>query len=172
MSSRRCETSFEPLRAIAQQAADVDVGEVGVGAALGRGDADLGRGRVVVELDEEALQQLAGGFARERAVGQAALVERQQVLVEMAGVERIPAVQFGDHRQVAEPVILQRLVEIARRVRRHVAADFGDLQQLRPALRASASFAASSRASAAWRSANRITASQEMSKDLSVSRFS
>ncbi len=27
------------VRAVAQQAADVDVGEVGVGAALGRGDA-------------------------------------------------------------------------------------------------------------------------------------
>ena len=46
--------------AVGQQAADVDIGEVRVGAALLGGHADLGRGGVVVELDEEGLQQLAG----------------------------------------------------------------------------------------------------------------
>jgi hypothetical protein len=48
------------VRAIPQQSADVDVGKVGIGSALGGGDANLGRGGVVVELDEEAFQQLAG----------------------------------------------------------------------------------------------------------------
>ena len=47
------------VRAIPEQPADIDVGKVSVSAALGRGDPDLGRGRMVVELDEEALQQLA-----------------------------------------------------------------------------------------------------------------
>ena len=131
------ETSLEPSVPVGQQAADVDVGEVGVGAAFRRGgDADLGRRGMVVELDEEAFEQLAGGFARQRAVGQAALVKRQQVLIEVAGVEGIPAVELGDHGQVAEPVVLERLVEIPRRVRRHVAANLGDLQQLRAPLRA------------------------------------
>ena len=65
------------VRAVGQQPAQVDVGEVGVGAAfLGR-HAHLGRRRVVVELDEEGFQQLPGRLARQRAVGQPALVERQ-----------------------------------------------------------------------------------------------
>ena len=54
-----CETSFEPSEPSAQQAADVDVGEVRVGAALSRRHADLRRGGVIVELDEEAFEQLA-----------------------------------------------------------------------------------------------------------------
>ena len=48
------------VRAVRQDAADVDLGEVGVGAALGRGDAHLGRRGLVVELDPEALEQLFG----------------------------------------------------------------------------------------------------------------
>ncbi len=38
------------------QAAGVDLGEIGIGAALGGRHADLGRGRLVVELDPQALQ--------------------------------------------------------------------------------------------------------------------
>src|SRR5690606_8260078 len=82
------------IRTVAQQAADVDVREIRVSAAFGGGDADLGRGGVIVELDEEAFQQLAGGFFRQRAVGKAALVEGQQVLIEMSRAESVPAVQF------------------------------------------------------------------------------
>ena len=51
------------VRAVGQQPAEVDVGEIGVGAALGRGHADLGRRRMVVELDEEGLQQFPGLLA-------------------------------------------------------------------------------------------------------------
>ena len=90
---------------------------------------------MVVELDEEALQQLAGGFARERAVGQAALEERQQVLVQVAGVEGVPAIELGDDRQVAKPVVLERLMEIPRRLRGHMTAHLGDLEQLGAPLR-------------------------------------
>ena len=50
----------DAVRAIGLQAADVDLREVGVGAALGRGHAHLGRRGLVVELDPEALQQLLG----------------------------------------------------------------------------------------------------------------
>ena len=120
--------------AVREQAAEVDVGEVGVGAALGGGDAHLGRRGVVVELDEEALEELLRPLPRERAVGESALVEGQQVLVEVAGVEGVPAVELGDDGEVAEPVGLQRLVEVAGRVGRDAAADVGDLLQLRLAL--------------------------------------
>lgn len=120
--------------AVAQQRADVDVGEVGVRATLGGGHAHLGRRRVVVELDEEALEQFARRLRRQRAAGQPLLVEREQVLLEMAGIECIPAVELGDHRQVTGPVVLQRLVEVARRVRRHVVAGVGDPLELGPRL--------------------------------------
>ena len=119
------------VAAVAQQAGEVDVGEVGERAAFGRRHADLRRRGVVVELDEEALEQLARGLARERAVGEARLVEGQEVLVEVSRAERVPAVQLGDDGEVAEPVHLQRLVEVARRVGRDPAADVGDLQQFR-----------------------------------------
>ncbi len=134
MSRRRCETSFEPLSAVAEHPAQVEVGEVGVGAAFGGGHTDLGRGRMVVELDEKAFEQFAGRFAGEGAGSQALFVERQQVLIEVPGVEGIPSVQLGDDGQVAEPVVLEGLVEIARGLGRDVTADLGDLEQLRPAL--------------------------------------
>ena len=51
------------------------------------------------------------------------------MLIEVAGVEGIPSVQLGDDGQVAEPVVLEGLVEIARGAGRDMAADLGDLQQ-------------------------------------------
>ena len=69
-------TSLTPSEPSGVDAADVDLGEIGVGAALGGGHAHLGRGGLVVELDPEALQQLFGLFAGQRAVGQPLLVER------------------------------------------------------------------------------------------------
>ena len=56
------------VRAVAPHAAEVDVGEIRVGPALGGRDADLGRRRVVVELDEQAAEQLLGPLAGQRAV--------------------------------------------------------------------------------------------------------
>ena len=76
---------------VAEQAADVDVGEVRVGAALGGGDPDLRRRGMIVELDEETLEQLARRPRVRVPVGQPALVERQQVLVEVAGIEASPS---------------------------------------------------------------------------------
>ena len=49
------------VRAVGQQASDVDVGKVGVGAAFRGGNADLGRSRMIVELDEEAFEQFQKG---------------------------------------------------------------------------------------------------------------
>ena len=71
----------------------------------------------------------------ERAGVALALVERVQVLVEVARVERVPRVQLGDDAEVHEPVGLERLVERARRVRRHVRARLGDRLELAPARR-------------------------------------
>ena len=119
----------DAVRAVGEQPAGVDLGKVGVGAALFGGDAHLGRSRLVVELDPEALQQFLGLFARKRAIGQPALVEGRQVLVEVAGVEGIPGVQFAGYAQVHEPVVLQRLPEVARGVGGHPTAHFGDAFQ-------------------------------------------
>ena len=52
----------DAVRAVGLQAADVDQGEIGVRAALLGRHADLGRGGLVVELDPEALEELAGRF--------------------------------------------------------------------------------------------------------------
>ena len=112
--------------AVGHDAARVDLREVGVGAALGRGDAHLRRRGLVVELDPEALEQFLGRVAGQAAVGQPAAVERLQMPVEVAGAERVPGVELGGHAQVDEPVRLQRLPEVARRVRGDARADLGD----------------------------------------------
>ena len=119
------------VAAVGQQSGQVNVGKVRVSPAFGRRDAHFGRRRVVVELDEKRFQQFAGVLRRQRAVGQSSAVKRDQVLVQVTGAERIPAVQFRDHGQVAEPVRLQRFVKVPRGLRRHVAADIGDLFQFR-----------------------------------------
>ncbi len=121
-----------PVGAVRQQPADVDVREVGIRAAFRGRDPDLRRGRVVVELDEERLEEFPRRVPGKAPVGQSSLVERQQVLVQVTGVERIPPVQFRDHAEVAEPVVLQGLVEVARSVLRHVPAGGRDLLQRRP----------------------------------------
>ena len=53
----------------------------------------------------------------------------------MAGAEGVPGVLLRDDAQVDEPVGLQRLLEVARRVCRNVPADIRDLLQFRPAFR-------------------------------------
>ena len=55
------------------------------------------------------------------------------MLVEVPRAEGVPAVELGDGPQMYEPVHLQRFVEVARRLRRHVAADIGDLLEFRAA---------------------------------------
>ena len=121
----------DAVGAVLLQAADVDQREVGVGAALLGRDADLGRRGLVVELDPEGLQELPGAFLRQRAVGQAFLIERPEVLVEPARVEGVPGVVLGDDAEVDEPVGLEGLPKIARRLGRHAVADLGDALELR-----------------------------------------
>jgi len=96
---------------------------------------DLGRRRMVVELHPQALQQLCGSVTVEAAVGDAALVERFQVLIEVARVVRVPAVELGDDTEVDEPVGLNGLSEIARGVGGHTATNLGDPLELAPPLR-------------------------------------
>ena len=48
----------------------------------------------------------------------------------MARAEGVPDVELGDHREVAEPVVLQGLPECPRSVRRYVPADDGDVLEL------------------------------------------
>ena len=133
MSSSRCETSFDPSEPSASSPPMLMFAKSVYVPLSARRHAHLGRRGVVVELDEETLKELARRLRGERAVGQPLSVERQQVLVEVTGVEGVPPVELGDHAEVAEPVVLQRLVEVARRVGRHVAADGGDAFQFGPA---------------------------------------
>jgi hypothetical protein len=118
-----------------QQAANIDIGEVSVRAAFGGRHSNLGRSRMIVKLDEETLQQLTGVFTSERALGEAALVKREQVLIEVARIEGIPTIQFSDDGQVTEPVGLERFMEISRRIRRNPLADVSDLLQFLASLR-------------------------------------
>ena len=90
---------------------------------------------MVVEFDPEALQQFLGLFAGQSAAGDVALVERRQMLVQPAGAEGVPGVDFAGDAEMDEPVHLQRLLEALRPLRRHDVAVGGNLQQFGPALR-------------------------------------
>ena len=85
-----------PVAAIGFHTADIQVRKVVVRAAFLSRDAYFGRSRVVIHLDEEARHQLLCLVACQRAVGNPFFVERSQMLVEMAGIHRIPTVQLGD----------------------------------------------------------------------------
>ena len=116
--------------AVALQSREVDVREVVIGAAFLRRYSDFRRGRRVVDLDEEAGEQFFSLVARERAVCQSLRVERREVLVEVSGAHGVPAVEFRDGREVYEPVHLDGLPEVARRVCGDPAADVGYLEKL------------------------------------------
>jgi hypothetical protein len=116
---------------IRRQPAQADLREVGVGAALRRRHPHLGRRRLVVELDPQAVQQFLRLPGRQRPLGEAPPIERQEVLVEPPGAEGVPGVEFGGDAEVDEPVVLDRLPEVARRVGRHPRAHGGDALQLR-----------------------------------------
>ena len=114
------------VRTVGLDAADIDVGEIIVGAALAGRDSYFGWRRLIVHLDPETTDQLFRLVAGQGARGDLALIERREMLVEMAGVHRIPAVQLGDGSQMHEPIHLDGFTEGPRRMRRHPAAGFGD----------------------------------------------
>ena len=89
---------------------------------------------MVVHLDPEAGNQLLGLLAGERPVGQALVVKRLQVLVEVAGGHGIPAVKFGYGGEVYKPIHLQGFPKIARGLGGHPTAYGGNAQQFGLAL--------------------------------------
>ena len=86
----------DAIGAIGFYTTNVDVGKIVVSATFAGGDTDFGWGRVVVDLNPETTQQFLGPVAGEGAGGDFFFVERGEVLVEVTGVHRIPAIEFGD----------------------------------------------------------------------------
>ena len=82
--------------AIGFYTADIQVRKIIIRTAFLSRDADFGRSRVVVHFDEETGHQFFCLVACQRTVGNPLFVERSQMLVEMAGIHRVPTVQFGD----------------------------------------------------------------------------
>ena len=117
--------------AVAVYAADIDVGEVVVGAALKCCDSDFGRCGLVVELDPEAGDEFLGLVAGQCAFCDALLVEGEEVLVDVSGVHGVPAVELCDGAQVHEPVHLNGFPEVAGCVGGHMMTNVCYFQQLR-----------------------------------------
>ena len=103
-------------------AANIDVREIVVGAAFQGGDAHLRRCRLIVELYPEAGEQLLGRVACQRAFGNAFLIEGKKVLVDVAGIHRVPAVQLCHGAKMHKPVHLNSFPKVTRRMGRHPAA--------------------------------------------------
>ena len=120
---------------VGKQSAETDVGEVGVGAALGRRDSDFRRRRVVVELDEQRLEQFSRRLAGEAPLVEAALEERSEVLVQVPWAERVPAVELRYHPEMTEPVRLECLVKIPGGLGRDTPAHLRNVPKLPPAVR-------------------------------------
>ena len=85
-----------PVAAIGFYTADIQVRKIIIRTAFLSRDADFGRSRVVVHFDEETGHQFFCLVACQRTVAGPLFVERSQMLVEMAGIHRVPTVQFGD----------------------------------------------------------------------------
>ena len=119
---------------VAVHAADIDIGEVVIGAAFESRHAHLWRRRLVVELDPQATEQFLGLLAGQRTFLDAFLIEGPQVLVDVSRVHRVPAVELRHRSQMHEPVHLYRLPQIPRCVGRHPPAHLGYLLQFAYAL--------------------------------------
>ncbi len=120
----------DAVGAVLLHAAGVDLGEVGVRAALGGRDPNLGRGRLVVEFHPQALEQLLRLLAGQCPLIQALFVEQIQVLVKPAGAEGVPGIHLGRDAQMNEPVVLQGFPEVPRRMGRDVRTNLGDSFEL------------------------------------------
>ena len=75
---------------------DIDIREVVVRAALQSRYSNLRRRRLVVELNPQTRDQFFSLLTGERAISQSFLIEGIEMLVEMSGIHRVPAVQLCD----------------------------------------------------------------------------
>lgn len=80
---------------------------------------------MVVEFDPEGLEEFRCLVAGEGSLTLFLFEEGGQVLVKASGVEAVPGVEFGDHAQVYEPVMLEGFVEGRGGVCRNPPADGG-----------------------------------------------
>ena len=100
------------VRAVGIHPAEIDLGEIGVGAAFLGGYPHLGRGGLVVELDPEAVEQFLGRFSGQRAVCNF-LFDRRGIGAGRGGRGKgVPGVQLGGDAQVDEPVVLDCFPEL------------------------------------------------------------
>ena len=83
------------------------------------------------ELDPQAAQELLRLVVIQRPFLHALLVEGIEVLVDVAGVHGIPAVELRHGPEMDEPVHLDGLPEVAGGMGRHPMAHGGDLLELR-----------------------------------------
>ena len=116
--------------AVAVHAADIDIREVVIRAAFEGRHAHLRGCWLVVELDPQTTQQFLGLLARQRPFLDAFLIEGPQVLVDMPGIHRVPAIQLSHRTEMHEPVHLYRLPQIPGGMGRHPLAHLGNLLQL------------------------------------------
>ena len=98
---------------VAFHSTDIDISEVVVCTRFQCGDTYLRRCRLVVELYPEAGEQFLGCVACQAAVGNALLVERNEVLIDMPRVHAVPTVEFGNGAEMHEPVHLYGFPQVA-----------------------------------------------------------
>ena len=88
---------------------DIDIGKVIICSRLQGRHTHLWRCRLIVELDPQTRNQFLCLVTGQRTVSKSLLIERPQVLVDMSGIHRVPAIQFRDSAKVYEPVHLDGL---------------------------------------------------------------
>src|SRR5208337_4967379 len=87
----------DAIRAIRFEASVVDVGKVGVSAALRSRHANLGRRGLIIEFHPKTFEQFFGPVTRERSVGKTLLVKGVKMLVQPPWAEGVPRIQFADY---------------------------------------------------------------------------
>ena len=115
---------------VGPQGAGIDVAEIGIRRAFLEGNTHFRRCRLVIELDPQRFQELLGIVPGQAPFGQVPVIERFQILVELAWRIGIPVVHFRRHADMGEPVHLDGLAERLWPVFRDDVADGGDIQQV------------------------------------------
>ena len=113
----------------------INIGKVVVRTAFLCRNTHFRRCRMVVYLNKEARHQFLCLLAGQSPVFQSLFIERSQMLVEVSRIHGIPSIQFRDCPKVNEPIHLDSLPEVARRMSRHPATNFSNALQFRLANR-------------------------------------
>ena len=115
------------IRAIGLNSTQINIRKIVVSSAFACSNPDFWRCRMIVHFYPETGDQFLSFISGKRSLGYLFIIKRCQVLVEMAWVHGIPAIQLGNCSQVNKPVHLYGFPKISGSIGRNPMAYFRNL---------------------------------------------